>query len=776
MKRTFKWLLLIFGIPTIVSILLLFGLWLKYHSIVNVESGQLQVTAKPGILGRYVDPFIGTGGIPWVCAYNFPGATLPFGMVRLSPETASMIINKRGLNTSGYYYPDNTIIGFSHTRLSGTGATDGGHILVFPICNAISDVTDYRQVSAYFSHADEIAFPGYYAVFLADSKILVELTATERVGVHRYIFTDCNTPSILINVTHALGDKRSTEGNLRIIREANEIEGSVRTFGSFASRYGGVKVYFVARFHQPFADYGIWKNGTFLANKIVADGDEIGVYLGFREDSSQCIIDLRIALSYVSIDNARCNLNMEAGGDNFDAILNKAQEAWEEKLSRIRIEDCSKKEKTIFYTALYRAFSMPTLFNDVNGQYYGFDKRIHIAAGYHYYTDLSLWDTFRTLHPLFNMIAVNEQHDMLVSLVEMSKQGGGWLPRWPSGNGYTNSMLGTPADMVIAESYLKGIQNFNIESAYQAMRRTALEPTPARGPYSGREGIAHYLKYRYCPAELMQEAVSRTLEFAYADHAISLLAEKLGYLDDAALFSEHAQFYRNLWNPDTQYFQPRDTLGQFVELFKPLLLTYLDWDGDYTNDYVEGSALQWRWAVPYDSKGLISLFKNHEYFISELNDFFALSDPTMGAWNPGPYYWHGNEPDIHAAYLFNDVGRSDLTQKWVRWIIDNKYGLGYDGLDGNDDSGTLSAWYVFSALGFYPIAGTDIYQIGSPLFKKAELNVGNNLLTIIAENHSTENIFVQKVWLNDSLLDRTWFKHSEITEGAVIRFEMNDKP
>jgi predicted alpha-1,2-mannosidase len=377
---------------------------------------------------------------------------------------------------------------------------------------------------------------------------------------------------------------------------------------------------------------------------------------------------------------------------------------------------------------------------------------------------------------LFNLIAVEEQRDMLVSLVEMSKQGGGWLPRWPSGNGYTNSMLGTPADMVITESYLKGIQDFDVESAYQAMRLTALEPTPSGASYSGREGITHYLEYGYCPAELMEEAVSRTMEFAYADHAISLLADTLGYLDDVALFSKHAQFYKYLWNPETRYFQPRDTLGQFVEQFKPLLLTYLDWDGDYTNDYVEGSALQWRWAVPFDPQGLIALFKDREYFINELNQFFAQSDPTMGAWNPGPYYWHGNEPDIHAAYLFNDAGRPDLTQKWVHWIRENKYGLGHDGLDGNDDGGTLSAWYIFSALGFYPIAGTDIYQLGSPLFKEAELNLGKNRLTIIADNVSKENIFVEKVWLNDILLDRTWFKHAEIADGGIIRFKMSNKP
>ncbi len=337
-------------------------------------------------------------------------------------------------------------------------------------------------------------------------------------------------------------------------------------------------------------------------------------------------------------------------------------------------------------------------------------------------------------------------------------------------------MLGTPADMVVAGSYLKGIHDFDVETAYQSMRRTALEPTKRGDPYSGREGVEHYIKYHYCPAELMTEAVSRTLEFAYADYSISLLADALGHVEDAEMFLKHSKFYKNVWNPETQYFHPRDTLGNFVDKFDPLMLTYLYGSEEYTNDYVEGSALQWRWAVPFDPQGLISLFKSREYFISELNDFFALSVPGRGEWNPGSYYWHGNEPDIYAPYLFNDAGRPDLTQKWVRWILENKYANSYDGLDGNDDAGTLSAWYVFSALGFYPVAGTDIYQVGSPLFKTASIRLGENSLKIVAENYAPDNIYVKKFWLNDSLLDRRWFKHREIAKGGNLKFEMTSQP
>jgi predicted alpha-1,2-mannosidase len=291
------------------------------------------------------------------------------------------------------------------------------------------------------------------------------------------------------------------------------------------------------------------------------------------------------------VDNARENLETEAGDRSFEEILSSAQHSWEDRLSLIRISGITDAQKEIFYTALYRAFQMPTVFNDVNGDYLGFDQQVHQATGFQYFTDLSLWDTYRTLHPLYNIIAPVDQRDMMVSLARMAKEGG-WLPRWPSGNGYTGSMLGTPADITIADAWLKGIRDFDIEFAYRSMRRTALGPAPEDADFSGRRGIVPCLEYGYCPADMMDEAVSKTLEYAWADHAIAQQAESLGEKDDAKLFKEHA-----------------------------------------------------------------------EYFVTELNDFFAMSDPAMGRWNPGPYYWHSNEPDIHAAYLFNEAGRPDLTQK-----------------------------------------------------------------------------------------------------------------
>ena len=744
-------------------------------SVVAQEAGGLDTGATPGELGALVNSFAGTGGVPWMCALDTPAATRPFGLVRLAPDTTSIPVDRGGSNRTGYYYGDNNTIGFSHTRLVGAWHQEGGHFRVFPTVASRATEARKKERVTPFSHREETAFPGYYAVRLPDEGVLAELTATPHVGVHRYTFSKDEAPHILVDVTSALGNARAEDGKVRILPGTQEIEGSVRTFGSVAKRYGGLDVFFVARASQPFAEYGTWTDAEFSPGEESAVGNAIGVDLSFAKDQPKQTIELRLAVSCVSVANARLNLDAETAGRSFDELVQQGRDAWEQRLSRIQIRGGTERHRRIFYTALYHAFNMPTVFNDVNGEYRGFDKAIHKAEGFEYYTDFSLWDTFRTVHPLYNLIARNEQRDMMVSLVEMAKVGGA-LPRWPAGCGYTNSMLGTPADMTIAEAYLKGVRGFDVEAAYGFMRQTALEGPPEGSGFAGREGLESYLALGYCASETMSKAVSSTLEFAWADHAISLLARELGHETDADTFADHARFYRNLWNPATQYFQPRDSEGRFMEDFQPLLLTYLDREGKYTDDYVEGSALQWRWGVPYDAPGLVSLFKSPAYFADELDAFFKGSNTKMGARIPPPYYWHGNQPDIHAAYLFNSAGRPDLTQKWVRWIVDNRYEDNYVGLDGNDDGGTLSSWFVLSALGFYPVAGTARYELGAPLFEKAEVRLGDKVLTIIAENHASENIYVHKTWLNDQLLDRTWFTHDEIANGGTLRFKMSAEP
>jgi predicted alpha-1,2-mannosidase len=739
--------------------------------VVLGEDREMKPPIQPGELGQSVNPFIGTGGLSYVCGNLFPGATVPFGMVRLSPDTVSRG-GRRAINTSGYYYPDDRVLGFSHTRLSGTGATDGGNFLVIPLADSEPPGARRHGFVAAFSHKHEIAIPGYYALALPDLGITAELTAACRTGMHRYTFAKGKTPRLVIDVTSVLGRGTSQEGRVRILPDAREVEGSVRTFGTFSKRYGGIKVHFAARASRPFAKFGTWSGATDVAGQITAEGNDVGVDLSFEPDTGRTSVELKLALSYVSVKNARANLDAEVGPAHFDQIAAKARDEWEGALTKIRVEGGTRQQRTIFYTGLYHALTMPTVFNDVNGEYVGFDKRVHRAEGFRYFTDLSLWDTFRTVHPLFILIAPSDQRDMVVSLVEMAKQGG-YLPRWPSGAGYSNSMFGTPADMVVAETYLKGIRDFDVETAYQAMRKTALGPT-IKSRFSGRVGIEDDLKFHYCPADRMKQSVARTLEFCYADRSIALLASALGHNEDAALFDSHAQFYRNLWNPKTQYFQPRDSSGAFLE-FRPLLLTYVDRGGRYTGAYVEGSALQWRWGIPFDAEGLIGLFKSRRYFVRELEQFFEGSVPSVGA-VPNAYYWHGNQPDIYAAYLFNSAGRPDLTQKWVRWILEKKYGVQENGIDGNDDGGTLSAWYVLSALGLYPTAGSDRYELASPLWRRATISMGKSKLVITTENGDAAHPYVKRVLLNGKLVDHRWLKHAAIAGGGTLHFEMGAAP
>ncbi len=778
-KRIIKYLLLSLLALLATALTIIFSIYLRYQLTVSQTPGKLKVAFQAGEIGKWVNPFIGAGGFPaYTGGDNIPGATLPFGMVRLSPDTRFFLgkdfFNESTVSTGGYYYADNHIMGFSHTRLIGTGAWDGGHFRVAPSAGDKSLQNYLKGKYNCFKHENEIAFPGYYAVYFHKQNILAELTATERVGVHLYTFSGKETPHILIDVSSSLGKGKTAEGEVHVA-ENGEITGAVRTFGNFASRYGGLKVYFAARFSRPFTSHTLWSSNGKSENISDLMADTLGIDCVFEGLTKDVTIELKLAISYVSYENARENLEAEIGNSDFSDVVEIAKQAWEEKLSLIKIEGATVEQNKIFYTMLYQSLQMPTVFNDVNREYTGFDKKVHKAKGFRYFTDMSLWDTFRTTHPLFTLILPEEQRDMMVSLVKMAEQGG-VLPRWPSGTGYTGSMLGASADIVISEAWQKNIRNFDVETAYTAMKKAALGiDIPEKG-FKPRSGIQEFMKYRYCPADSMGEAVSKTIEYAWADDAIAKLAASLGKKDDALLFAERAQYYRNVWNPETQYFHPRNADGSFQEKFDPLLLTYLDKNKEYTDDYVEGTALQWRWAVFFDAPGLISLFRDKTYFVNELNDFFEKSNPKRGHWTPGSYYWHGNEPDIHAAYLFNSAGRPDLTQKWVRWILENKYGSGYDGMDGDNDAGTLSAWYVFSSLGFYPVAGSDVYQIGAPIFEKATLKMGENILQIETKNFSSENRYVQKVLINDMPLNRWWFAHEEIQQGGKIVFEMAEKP
>lgn len=719
-------------------------------SFKNVEIPEV----TQGEYGRYVDPFIGTGGTPWTCAMLSPAATVPFGAVRLGPDTSFIgggyLIK---MNTSGYYYEQGHIKGFSHSRLSGTGAEDYSHFRVTPVSGK-----NEPAVMTY-SHSKETASPGYYAVYLPSVGCLAELTADVHTGVHRYTFNGGNDARLFIDVTSAAANKTSKDGKVSYDEKSGMISGSCVIDGQFSGRFDGLPAYFVAVADKPVVSYEI---------------NEKGIDLNFGDLDGESV-ELKVGISYVSEENALLNLKAETDGLDFDAVRENAAKDWEERLSVIKI-DADDETKTIFYTALYHSMTMPSDFTDVNGEYLGFDKEVGVAENYTYRTDMSLWDTCRTTHPLYTLIAQDIQTDCLNSLVQMAESGAGVIPRWPMGAGYTGSMQGDPANIVITESYLKGITDFDVEKAYGFMKNSSDNAVNK----DGRNYVELYNEYGYIPQDIApgDESVSRTLEYAWEDAAIADLAAALGKTEDAEKYAAKSMYYKNVFNPETKYFQARNSDGSFVWNFSPYITTFYDavMIKKFADCYCEGSARQWRWSAIHDIDGMIELFGSKEYFVSELEDFMQDASLTRAAVDPGAGFWIGNQHDIHTPYLFSNAGRPDLTQKWVRWTLKNRFSTDINGLDGNDDGGTLSSWYVFSALGFCPLAGSDKYWIGSPNINGAEITLSNgNVLKITANNQSDKNVYVKSVTLNGEKLDGCYVTHSQLMDGGELVFEMSNK-
>ncbi|MBR3803080.1 MAG: GH92 family glycosyl hydrolase [Clostridia bacterium] len=712
---------------------------------------------ETGELGQYVDPFIGTGGTPWTCGMVSPAATVPFGSVRLGPDTCFLggaYIVKT--NTSGYYYEHGHIRGFSHSRLSGTGAEDYSMFRVTPaVGNADAGVMAY-------SHDNEVAVPGYYAVYLPSVGCLAEMTADVHTGVHRYTFNSSKDARLFIDVTSAAAKSQSREGKVEYDPETGVITGSCLLFGQFAGRYDGLPTYFAAVADKPIESVD-----------ISSDPDNCSIDINFGNLKNQSV-ELKVGISFVSTDNAMLNLKAETDGLGFDGVYKKAVQAWEDNLSVIKIDTGDEDIKTVFYTALYHTMIMPSNFTDVNGEYLGFDKQVHTADGFTYRSDMSLWDTVRTTNPLYTLIAQDIQKDCLNSLVTMSQQGIGVIPRWPQGAGYTGSMFGDAANIMITESYLKGITDFDVQTAYEAMKYTSDNAVNK----DGRSHIEAYNEYGYVPQDIAagDKSVSRTLEYAWEDAAIANLATALGKTEDAEKYAAKSMYYKNVFDPETKYFRARNSDGTFVSRFSPNMTSFYDMImiNKYADSYAEGSARQWRWSALHDIDGMIELFGSKEYFVSELEDFMEDASLSRAGIDPGPGYWVGNQHDIHTPYLFANAGRPDLTQKWVRWTLAERFSTDINGLDGNDDGGTISAWYVFSAMGFYPLAGTDKYWLGSPNIDSAEITLSNgNTLKIKAVNQSEENVYVSSVKLNGVELEGCYVTHEQLMNGGELVFTMS---
>lgn len=723
------------------------------------EEPELPGMPAPTPLVQHVDPFIGSGGFGYGVGSVFPGPQVPFGFARPGPDTT--LPGGLALNYShcaGYHYDDTEVQGFSQTRMHGTGIVDYGAVRLMPTLGFTDDKLEVAGYRRPFDKASEVAEPGYYQLALDDG-IGVELTATAHVGLHRFTFPGGQAePTVLLDLAHGLTDVDVVGGRVAVDAAAGEVRGWHHVSGGYSKRFGGVKIYYAARFSRPFAGHGTWADGA-TTKDDVQEGARVGAYLTFAPGEP---VVAAVGLSFVDEAHAAMNLDAEAKALDFDGARAAAEAAWEQLLGRVELRGERPRDFTIFYTALYRALLMPTLASDVDGSYRGLDGAVH-QTDHPYYTDFSLWDTFRTEHPLLTLLFPEYQRDMLRSLTRMAADGG-YMPRWPLGTGYTGGMDGESATVVFADSVVKGFDpgEVGLVDAYAAMRKTAVAPVPPGAPYPGRSGVEDYMALGWVPLEAGGSSASWTLESAYNDFALAALAERLGEAEDAAMFAARAGNWENVWDPAQQLLIGRAKDGAFVPGVDPL--TWQDF-------YAEGNALQYTWYVPHDLEGLAAAMGGREAALARLAGFFADSEKESVGVMPQKYYWHGNEPDIHAAFIFSALDDHAGSARWSRWIVRNRYDDTPHGLPGNDDAGTMSAWLVFASLGVFPIAGTDVYLLGSPVFTEATLHLPGGDLRVVAPVTADDRLAPQAVTWNGSPLARPRLSHAELA-GGELRIEM----
>ncbi len=741
-----------------------------------------------------VNPFVGTQ----FSGHTFPGPALPFAMVHLSPDMDTEDWDY----CSGYNYSGNSIMGFSHTHWSGVGMLNGGEILIMP---ATGDKIKtfpgridhpgegYRST---FDHKDENASPGYYSVLLKDYNVRAELTATKRVGFHRYTFPHQTNSHIILDLGHQIGENTSEDISELQISDNIRIEG-VKSAGSG-------KLYFVALFSKPFKYYGTFDNdlktpesgGSIWPYKNGETGKNIGAFVTFNTSEGEQIL-VKVGISYTSIDGARKNLNREIPNWDFDEIHEKARAVWEKELSRIEVDGATKAQKETFYSAMYHSLLSQFISQDVDGKYLGPDKKIHEAKGYDYYGSFSCWDTYRSQHPLLTITAPDHVNDFIQSILAKTKDYG-WLPAQHFQNIFGEAMVGDHLIPIIVDAFRKGYRDFDVEYLYDAMRRKALEePKPPIQAFAGRSGLKYYIELGYTPYDKVTESVPNTLELAYDDWCIAQLAKELGKETDYDLFMKRAHNYTNLWDSKTRFMRPKKSDGTWLETlngrpqeivsegdhfwykyFDPLLI------GERPNrHYTESTAWQYIWAVQHDIKGLINLFGGNKPFIAKLDTLFSMtSDNTPpkydGVAGTIGQYIQGNQPSHHVAYLYDYAGQPWKTQQRVRQVCEQLYREGPGGICGEEDMGSLSSWYVLSSMGFYAVTpGSPYYAIGSPLFGNVTIHLGNgNSFTICAGNNSTENKYIQSAKLNGKAFTKTWISQQEITNGGILNFEMGPEP
>ena len=695
----------------------------------------------------YVNPLIGTDFV----GNTYPGAQVPFGMVQLSPDNGLPGWDR----IAGYFYPDSTIAGFSHTHLQGTGAGDLYDISFLPVTLPYREAEAPLGIHSKFLHSNETAQAGYYQVFLTDYDINVELTSTERVGIQRYTFPGANS-AVLLNLSKAMNWDFTKDSEIKVIDSV--------TVCGYRFSEGWAKdqrLYFVTKFSRPFDQFEIDTMSIFQGeeHKYTGKGSDAIFYFSTQKDEQ---IVLKTSLSCVSVDGAKLNLEVEAPHWDFDEYRNLSKEKWNAELSKIKIKGKNVNDKVNFYTALYRSFSAPTLYCDVDGQYLGVDKRIHQSVDWQNYSTFSLWDTYRAAHPLYALIQTERTNDMIKSFLAHYEEFGR-LPVWNFQGNETDMMIGYHSVPVIADAVLKGIGDFDRDFALKACVETANK--------DDYRGIGLYKKYGYIPYDKEGESLSKTLEYAFDDWCIAQMAKYLNRDSLFEVFSARADNYKNLYNSKNGFFQPRHSDGSFIPHFEAK---------EYPSHITESNAWHYLWSVQHDVDGLKTLM-GKELFALKMDSMFSLnvaaSDelPIFSTGMIGQYA-HGNEPSHHVIYLFNAANKPYKTQYYVAKVMNELYRNAPDGLCGNEDCGQMSAWYVWSALGFYPVnPASGMYEIGTPLFDEVEICYENGkTLKLKAKNLSKKNIYIKEVRVDGKVHDNTYFTHQQLLNSSLIEFEMSD--
>lgn len=698
---------------------------------------------------QYVNPFIGTD----FTGNTYPGAQVPFGMVQLSPDNGLPGWDR----IAGYFYPDSTIAGFSHTHLSGTGAGDLYDISFMPVTRPYREAPAPLGIYSSFSHNEEAASAGYYRVWLTDYNINVELTATERCGIQRYTFPKAEA-SVFLNLKKAMNWDFTTDSYIEVLDSV-----TIRGYRFSDGWAKNQRVYFQTRFSKPFTACQL--DTTAVEVKGIGRlGTAYIARFDFNTTKDEEIL-VSTAISGVSMEGAALNLKAEVPLDDFDHYHTQAAASWNNQLAKIEVKSPDTDNLVNFYTALYHTMLAPTIYSDVDHSYYGPDKKIHQTDGWINYSTFSLWDTFRAAHPLFTYTQPERTGDMIQSFLAFYEQNGR-LPVWNFYGVETDMMIGYHSIPVIVDAYLKGIGHFDPEKALAACVATA--------NVDDYRGIGLYKKLGYVPSDNENWSLSKTMEYAYDDYCIALMAEKMGKKELADEFYKRSGNYRNVYNPATSFMQPRNAKGEFAADFTP---------DAYTEDICESNGWQYFWSAPHDLDGLMELVGGKERFTQKLDSMFTYAPhsaeelPIFSTGMIGQYA-QGNEPDHHVIYLYNKVGQPWKTQQYIAQVLHELYQNNPAGLSGNEDCGQMSAWYVFSAMGFYPVDPVSgCYEIGTPLFPEVRMHLSNGkTFTILAPGVDRTNIYIQSVKLNGKPYDKSYITHQQIMNGDRLEFEMGSKP